>query len=104
MSSSISRTKHSKGIPTMPKQLNSEQRAILEQLLQLKRPRQEIAERLKVDRVTVYREVKRNSGPKGYLAHEAQQRAETRRWAWRTRKLDDAAVRKYVTERLKRQW
>ena len=68
----------------MPRQLTSEQRAVLEHLLQLKRPRQEIARRLKVNRSTIYREVKRNSGPTGYRAHEAQQRTDVRRWCHTT--------------------
>jgi IS30 family transposase len=39
---------------------------------------QEIASRLKKNRLSIYRELERNSGPLGYFKIEAQQRAEVR--------------------------
>ena len=41
----------------------------------------------------------------GYLAEEAQQRTDVRRWVnHRVRKMDDPVVRKYVCQGLKRYW
>jgi transposase, IS30 family len=74
----------------MSKQLTSEDRAVLAQLLSMNTPQSEIARRLKKDRSTIYRELSRNSGPRGYLAEEAQQRTDVRRWVnHRVRKMDD---------------
>ena len=67
-------------------QLTREKRIILAELLRLKLPKTRIAERLGVDRSTIYRELKRNSGPMGYQPEEVQQRTDTRRWVNRTRR------------------
>lgn len=88
----------------MYEQLKRDDRAVLAHLVRLKLPQAQIAQQLGVHRTTVYRELKRNSGPAGYQAEEAQQRTDTRRWAWRTRKMNDAETREYVCRRLGRQW
>jgi IS30 family transposase len=88
----------------MWKQLTREDRAVLAQLLQLKLSRKEIAQRLHVDRSTIFRELKRNSGPLGYLFEEAQQRTDTRRWVGRTRKMEHAETRDYVCRGLQERW
>lgn len=88
----------------MAKQLTKEQRFVLAQLSQLKLKKVEIAERLGVHRSTIYNELKRNSGPKGYLPEEAQQRTDARRRVRRRRKMDDPETGRYVRERLERNW
>ena len=64
----------------MSQQFTESDRAVLAQLLALQVPKKEIAARLKKARSSIYRELERNSGPLGYIAMEAQQRAEVRRW------------------------
>jgi transposase, IS30 family len=88
----------------MHKQLTRDDRAVLAQLLDLKLQRQQIAKRLGVHRTTVYRELKRNSGPVGYQVEDAQQRTDLRRWVGRTRKMEDGKTREYVCSRLQQQW
>jgi IS30 family transposase len=89
----------------MPAQLNAKDRAVLAQLLKLNLTKTEIAARLKKHRSTIYRELNRNSGPLGYIDLEAQQRTEARRrFRHRCRKLDDPAVKEFVSARLKRCW
>ncbi len=63
----------------MWQQLTREERFVLAELLELKLPKTMIAARLGVARSTVYRELKRNSGPVGYLPEEAQQRTDVGR-------------------------
>jgi IS30 family transposase len=58
-----------------------------------------------MDRLTVYRELKRNTGPIGYLYQEAQQRTDIRRELRRgARKLEDAWVREFVCRELQNRW
>jgi IS30 family transposase len=55
----------------------------------------EIARRLKKHRSTIYRELARNTCGWGYLAEDAQQRTDVRRWVnHRVRKMDDPAIKK----------
>src|SRR5271163_2931437 len=57
------------------------------------------------DRSTIYREVKRNSGQRGYRPQQAQRLAGERRLASRRpRKLCDPELHKYVEERLEKYW
>jgi IS30 family transposase len=72
----------------------------------LQLPKKEIASRLNKDRSSVYRELRRNSGPLGYLPIEAQQRALARRRLLprRRRKLGDPRVREYVEQGLEQCW
>lgn len=90
----------------MFKQFTESDRAVLAQLLALKVPKTQIAARLKKDRSAIYRELGRNSGPLGYIAIEAQQRALARRRLVprRRRKLSDPRLREYVERRLERSW
>jgi IS30 family transposase len=88
----------------MPKQLTESDRAVLAQLLELKVSQKQIAQRLHKDRSTIYRELARNTGPMGYVAEEAQQRTDVRRWATRRRKMRDPRVLRYVCQRLERYW
>jgi IS30 family transposase len=89
----------------MSQQFTESDRAVLAQLLALEIPKQEIAARLKKHRSSIYRELARNSGPLGYLAIEAQQRAEVRRrLPRRPGKLSDPRVREYVERGLEQCW
>lgn len=89
----------------MSQQFTESDRAVLAQLLALRIPKQEIAARLKKARSSIYRELKRNSGPLGYLAIEAQQGAEVRRQRpRRPAKLSDPRVREYVECGLRQCW
>jgi len=89
----------------MFQQFTESDRAILSQLSELKLSKKEIAQRLGKHRCSVYRELKRNSGPLGYIAIEAQQRANVRRrLPRRVAKMNDPCIRQYVGERLRQRW
>lgn len=65
----------------------------------------EIAEALGRDRSTIYREVKRNTGGRGYRPKQAQCFAEERREACRRpSKLSHPVIRSYVIEHIKKKW
>jgi IS30 family transposase len=71
----------------------------------MKTPKTEIARRLSKHRSSIHRELARNTGPRGYIPEEAQQRTDIRRWVnHRVRKMDDPPIRKYVCQGLKRYW
>jgi transposase, IS30 family len=56
-------------------------------------------------RSTIYRELNRNAGPRGYGPRKAQCLAEKRRMASRRpHQMDDPGVHQYVQERLKHYW
>jgi transposase, IS30 family len=89
----------------MSQQFTESDRAVLAQLLALELPQKEIAARLNKHRSSIYRELKRNSGPLGYLPREAQQRANVRRrLPRRPAKLSDPRVREYVQRGLEQCW
>jgi len=57
------------------------------------------------DRSTVYRELQRNTGGRGYRPKQAQRLADQRRLASRRGwKLDNPRMHKYVRERLEKRW
>ena len=65
----------------------------------------EIAELMGRHRSTVYRELDRNSGQRGYRPQQAQRLADERRLASRrARKMDDPDVQRYVEERIEKLW
>jgi IS30 family transposase len=89
----------------MHKHFTESMRSVLAELLQLNLSKEEIAKRLGVNRSSVYRELRRNTGPIGYVPEEAQGRAHARRmFCGRKRKMDDAATNQYVCRRLKTRW
>jgi transposase, IS30 family len=89
----------------MHKQFTESDRAVLAQLLALQVAKKEIAARLNKHRTSIDRELARNSGPLGYIAIEAQQRAEVRRRLTRRRaKLSNPRVREYVERGLQQCW
>ena len=82
-----------------------EERKILYELLKAKVPKKQIADLMKRDISTIYREIKRNSGLRGYRPKQAQRKAEQRRLkCHRPCKMDDPRVFAYVTERLRKRW
>jgi IS30 family transposase len=65
----------------------------------------EIARLMGRHRTTIYRELTRNSGGRGYRPKQAQRLADQRRRACRRGwKLDDPDVQEYVRERLEKGW
>jgi IS30 family transposase len=82
-----------------------EERVILYGLLKRKTCRKNIAEIMQRDRSTIYREIKRNSGLRGYRPKQAQRKAEQRRLkSRRTCKMADARIYAYVTDKLAKFW
>jgi IS30 family transposase len=81
------------------------EREILYRLLKAKKPKSEIAELMGRDRSTIYREVKRNTGGRGYRPKQAQCKAEERRLRCRREpKMSDRRLRSSVTRLLKKAW
>jgi IS30 family transposase len=65
----------------------------------------EIAELMGRDRSTIYRELDRNTGRRGYRPKQAQRLADTRRLASRRpHKMDDPDVHQYVHDRIENRW
>jgi IS30 family transposase len=89
----------------MSQQFTESDRAVLAQLIELQVSKVEIARRLQKHRSSIHRELARNSGPRGYLPVEAQQRANARRrLPRRTAKMSDPQIQKYVGQRLEHRW
>lgn len=81
------------------------ERKVLYWLVKKGKGKAEIAEIMERDRSTIYRELKRNAGQRGYRPKQAQRQAAQRRSACRRpRKLEDAELRQYVCERLEKYW
>ena len=81
------------------------EREFLYRLLKAKRPKAEIAELMGRDRSTIYREIKRNTGGRGYRPKQAQRKAEERRLRCRREpKMNDRKLRSLVTRLLKKAW
>lgn len=82
-----------------------EERQVLYRLNKEQRPKAEIAAILGCDRSTIYRELGRNRGGRGYRPKQAQRKAEERRLVCRRQpKMNDPELRKYVERSLKKNW
>jgi IS30 family transposase len=82
-----------------------EEREILYGLLKTKTPKKDIAKIMQRDRSTIYREIQRNSGLRGYRPKQAQRKAEQRRLrSRRPFKMADQRVYAYVTDKLTKRW
>jgi IS30 family transposase len=89
----------------MAKHLTREERGVIRRLLLAKRPKAEIAMVLQRDPSTIYRELARNSGFRGYRPQQAQQRADERRThSRRPCKLENPELHRYVEQRLHAAW
>lgn len=89
----------------MAQHLTFEERKLLRRLLLANYSEAEIAQGMDRDRSTIYREIRRNSGARGYRPKQAQRLAEARRQACRRPcKLDDPQVHRYVRQRLVKRW
>jgi IS30 family transposase len=74
-------------------------------LLKAKKPKSEIASLMGRDRSTIYREMKRNTGGRGYRPRQAQRKADERRLRCRREpKMNDRKLRSSVTWLLKKAW
>jgi transposase, IS30 family len=81
------------------------ERRVLQGLLKRDLPKAEVAQLMNRHVSTIYRELRRNGGARGYRAGHAQRRAEARRQASRRpSKLSNLDLRQYVAERLKQAW
>jgi IS30 family transposase len=82
-----------------------EERRVLYQLNKRGTPKDEMARLLGRNRSTIYRELVRNKGGRGYRPRQAQRLADERRLRCRRpRKMSDASMRVFVTEGLKKFW
>lgn len=89
----------------MASHLTFPEREILYRLLKAKKPKSVIATLMGRDRSTIYREIKRNTGGRGYRPKQAQRKADERRLRCRREpKMNDAKLRSSVTRRLKKAW
>jgi IS30 family transposase len=89
----------------MARHFNGEDRKLIYRLLKAKTPKAQIARLLDRSPSTIYREVNRNSGKRGYRPKQAQRKAEERRRRCHRRcKMDEPRVFAYVTEKLKQCW
>jgi IS30 family transposase len=71
----------------------------------LRRSKEHIADLLGRHPSTIYRELKRNAGPRGYRPKQAHRLAQARRLASRRpHNMDDPVVHCYVHERLEKRW
>jgi IS30 family transposase len=89
----------------MASHLTFEERQVLYRLKKRGTPKAEIGRLMDRDRSTIYRELNRNKGKRGYRPKQAHRLAEERRLACRrTCKLDDPAVQQYVETNLEKCW
>lgn len=89
----------------MARHLTFEERQFLYRLKKKGKSNTEIAELMGRDRSTVYRELARNSGQRGYRPKQAQRLAEERRLASRRpHAMAAPEVHQYVQDRLEQRW
>jgi IS30 family transposase len=89
----------------MANHLTFEERQFLYRLRKKGKSPPEIAELMDRDRSTIYRELKRNAGQRGYRPKQAQRLADERRLtSRRPHKMDDPDVHQYVQDRLEKRW
>jgi transposase, IS30 family len=82
-----------------------QERQVLYRLNKEQHPKSEIAAILGRDRSTIYRELKRNAGGRGYRPKQAQWKAEQRRLACRGEpKMNDPKLKNHVVRSLKKGW
>ena len=81
------------------------EREILYRLLKAKKAKSEIAKLMGRDRSTVYREIERNTGGRGYRPKQAQRKADERRLRCRREpKMSDPKLKSSVRRLLKKAW
>ncbi len=81
------------------------EREMLYRLLKANRSKSEIAKLMGRDRGTIYREIGRNTGGRGYRPKQAQRKAEERRLRCRREpKMNDPKLKSSVTRLLKKAW
>ena len=81
------------------------EREILYRFLKAKKSKSEIAELMGRNRSTIYREIKRNTGGRGYRPKQAQRKAEERRLRCRREpKMNDPKLKSSVRRQLKKAW
>jgi len=89
----------------MAQHLTLPEREFLDRLLRAGTSKKEMAALMNRDRSTIWREIARNSGARGYRPKQAQRLADDRRQRSRRGwKLDDPQVEQYVTQRLAKAW
>jgi IS30 family transposase len=89
----------------MADHLTSAERRILYGLCKKGKSKTEIAELMGRHRSTIYRELRRNKGQRGYRPKQAQRLADQRRLACRrSRKMEDTHLHQYVEEGLEKYW
>jgi len=85
--------------------LTFQEREVLYRLNKAKRPKAEIAATLGRDRSTIYRELRGNTGGRGYRPKQAQREANQRRLRCRRKtKMSNPKLKKYVTAALEKKW
>jgi transposase, IS30 family len=89
----------------MASHLTFHEREFLYRLLKARKPKTEIAELMGRNRSTIYREIQRNTGGRGYRPKQAQRKAEERRLRCRRKpKMNDRKLRSLVSRLLKKAW
>lgn len=85
--------------------LTSEQRYTIDVLLQQKKSRKEIAQTIGVSQSTLCRELKRNSGQRGYHCKQAQVKADDRKRRLQNYRNLTPEIRKFIRDKVtKEQW